>query len=133
MCIRDRVNPELLKKVLGDEKPVDVRPADLIPPQLPDARREVEEYMTGEEDLLSYVLFPNVALDFFKRRRGLLPPLPRREGLPKAERPSSKGAELSGKDLSSVDQNLVWRDSCLLYTSGIINFSPVMPMRASPG
>jgi oxaloacetate decarboxylase alpha subunit len=104
------VNPELLKKVLGDEKPVTVRPADLISPQLPGARRDIEEYMTGEEDLLSYVLFPNVALDFFKRRRGQLPPLPRREGLPKAERPSSKGAELSGKDLSSVDQNLVWRD-----------------------
>jgi len=61
--------------VLGDEKPVTVRPADLLEPQLPAARREIADYMVQEEDLLSYILFPNVALDFFKRRRGLLPPL----------------------------------------------------------
>jgi len=62
---RREVNPDILKKVLGDEKPVTVRPADLIEPQLPAARREIAEYMTQDEDVLSYVLFPNVALDFF--------------------------------------------------------------------
>ncbi len=103
------VNPEILKKVLGDEKPVNVRPADLIPPQLPEARRKIEGFMTREEDLLSYVIFPNVALDFFKRRQGLLPSLPRQKG-PAAARSSSAEAELSSKNLSSVDQTLVWRD-----------------------
>jgi pyruvate/oxaloacetate carboxyltransferase len=31
--------------------------------------------MEQEEDVLSYIIFPNVAIDFFKRRKGLLPPL----------------------------------------------------------
>ena len=52
--------------------------------------------MTGEEDLLSYVLFPNVALTFQEAPRAAASAAARREGLPK-ERPSSKGAELSGK------------------------------------
>jgi len=80
------VNPDILKKVLGDEKPVTVRPADLIEPQLPAARREIAEYMTQDEDVLSYVLFPNVALDFFKRRQGLLPPPPISESADTANR-----------------------------------------------
>lgn len=104
------VNPEILRKVLGDEKPVTVRPADLIPPQLPEARREIAGYMIQEEDLLSYVIFPNVALDFFKRRQGLLPPLPRQEGPAAAKRAASSDRELSYRSPSSVDHDLVWRD-----------------------
>jgi oxaloacetate decarboxylase (Na+ extruding) subunit alpha len=69
------VNAELLKKVLKGEKPISGRPADLLAPQLEDARKEIEAYIEQEEDLLSYIIFPNVALDFFKRRRGELPPL----------------------------------------------------------
>jgi len=69
------VNPDLLKKVLKDEKPISGRPADLLKPQLEEARKEIAEYIEQEEDVLSYVIFPNVAVDFFKRRKGLLPPL----------------------------------------------------------
>lgn len=103
------VNPGILNQVLGEEKPVTVRPADLLPPQLPQARREIEEFMTREEDLLSYVLFPNVALDFFKRRRGLLPPLPG----PQDE--AAKGRFTAGADsrimrIAGVDHDLIWRD-----------------------
>jgi len=61
--------------VLKGEKPISGRPADLLAPQLEDARKEIEAYIEQEEDLLSYIIFPNVALDFFKRRRGELPPL----------------------------------------------------------
>lgn len=103
------INPELLIQVLGNEKPVAVRPADLIPPQLPEARREIEEYMTQEEDLLSYVIFPNVALDFFKRRSGLLPPLPDPEGEP-AKRILKPATESEITKITGVDHDLVWRD-----------------------
>ncbi len=104
------VNPDILQQVLGDEQPVTVRPADLLEPQLPAARREIAEYMTGEEDLLSYILFPNVALDFFKRRRGLLPPLShqKQKGASKPER--SAGAELDLARFSEVEAQLVRRD-----------------------
>lgn len=104
------VNPDILKKVLGDEKPVTVRPADLIEPQLPAARREIAEYMTQDEDVLSYVLFPNVALDFFKRRQGLLPPPPISESAGTANRSGPAGAELNYNHFSAVDDTLIWRD-----------------------
>ena len=67
------VNPEVLRRVLKEEEPVTVRPADLLKPQLEEARREIAPLMQQEEDLLTYILFPNVAVDFFKRRQGLLP------------------------------------------------------------
>ena len=104
------IHPELLQKVLGEEKPVEVRPADLIPPQLPGARQEAAGYLTGEEDLLSYVLFPSVALNFFKRRRGLLPPMPRHVEPPQAQRPPAKEAAWGGKGLAIVDASLAWRE-----------------------
>jgi oxaloacetate decarboxylase (Na+ extruding) subunit alpha len=69
------IDPDLLKKVLKDEKPITGRPADDLKPQLEEAKKEIAEYIEQEEDVLSYIIFPNVAIDFFKRRKGLLPPL----------------------------------------------------------
>ena len=64
------INPELLKKV--DEKDIiTCRPADLLPPDLPGLEDEIKDYMIQEEDVLTYALFGQVALDFFKRRSAL--------------------------------------------------------------
>ena len=63
------VNPEIQKQIIGDEKPITCRPADLIPPQLPKFEEEVGPWKQQEEDVLSYALFPKVALDFFKYRQ----------------------------------------------------------------
>ena len=63
------VDPELLKKVINGEKPFEGRPADLLEPQVEKAREEIKEYMIQEEDILSYILFPSVALPFFKKRQ----------------------------------------------------------------
>lgn len=62
-------NPEVQKKCIGDVKPITCRPADLIEPQLPKFREECKEWVQQEEDVLSYALFPQVALDFFKYRQ----------------------------------------------------------------
>jgi oxaloacetate decarboxylase alpha subunit len=70
-----KIDPELQKKVLGNETPFQGRPADLLAPKLEQARAEIGAYLEKEEDLLSYILFPQVALAFFKRRRGEAPPL----------------------------------------------------------
>ncbi len=59
---------EIKKKIIGNEESITVRPADLIPPQLNSARLEIKEYMEQEEDVLSYALFPQIALAFFKER-----------------------------------------------------------------
>ena len=61
-------NPEVQKKVIGDATPITCRPADLIEPQLPKLEKEVERWKQQDEDVLSYALFPNVAVEFFKYR-----------------------------------------------------------------
>ena len=63
------VDPEIQKQIIGDETPITCRPADLIPPQLPKFEEEVGPWQPQEEDVLSYALFPQVALDFFKYRQ----------------------------------------------------------------
>ena len=62
-------NPEVQKKCIGDTKPITCRPADLIPPQLDKFKEECKEWIEQEEDVLSYALFPQVAMDFFKYRQ----------------------------------------------------------------
>jgi len=63
----------VMKKILGNEKPITGRPADLLKPMLPDATEGVDpKLIKKEEDIISYCLFPEVALDYFKWRA--LPP-----------------------------------------------------------
>ena len=69
------VDPEVRRKIIGDEEPVQSRPADLLEPEMEKAAKEIGELARSEEDVLSYVLFPQVATQFFKRRA-------RGEGLP---------------------------------------------------
>ena len=61
-------NPEVQKLAIGDEEPITCRPADLIEPQLDNYRKEIKDYIRQDEDVLSYALFPQVAMDFFKYR-----------------------------------------------------------------
>lgn len=62
------MNPEVVKKVLGEEKQIEGRPADNIKPQLADFEKEVAKYKKQDEDVLTYALFPSVAKDFFEFR-----------------------------------------------------------------
>jgi len=62
------IKDEIITKIIGEEKPITVPPAALLEPALPKAKSEITEYMEQEEDVLSYALFPQVALDFFKHR-----------------------------------------------------------------
>lgn len=59
---------EILKKVVGDEKRITYRPADDIEPEYEKFKEEMKEYYTQEEDVLSYALFNQVAINFFKYR-----------------------------------------------------------------
>ena len=74
------VNKKLQKKVLDvDEKVIACRPADLLSPELSSIEENLEslshemhfDLMSEEsrvDDVLTYALFPNVAIDFFKNR-----------------------------------------------------------------
>jgi pyruvate/oxaloacetate carboxyltransferase len=64
------VDPDVQKMIIGDEEPITARPADLLEPELPKRRAELEALGIEftDEDLMSYALFPQVALEFFARR-----------------------------------------------------------------
>ncbi|WP_026477913.1 oxaloacetate decarboxylase subunit alpha [Alkaliphilus transvaalensis] len=62
------ISQEIREKIIGKEEVVTVRPADLIPPQLEILKNEMKEYYTQEEDVLSYALFPQIAMNYFKSR-----------------------------------------------------------------
>ncbi|MDO4343641.1 MAG: oxaloacetate decarboxylase subunit alpha [Eubacteriales bacterium] len=61
-------NPEVQKKCIGDMEIITCRPADLIPDELDTLRGEMAQWSQQDEDVLSYALFPQVAVDFFKYR-----------------------------------------------------------------
>ncbi|MCQ2388855.1 MAG: pyruvate carboxylase subunit B, partial [Kiritimatiellae bacterium] len=63
------IAPALRKKLCGGLKPIDCRPADLLQPGLAAAAKEIPAGLVkAEEDVLSYCLFPEVALGYFKWR-----------------------------------------------------------------
>ncbi|MDY6800911.1 MAG: pyruvate/oxaloacetate carboxyltransferase [Bacteroidota bacterium] len=64
------IDPALIKKILGKEKPIDHRPADDLKNILPTATKNISnpEWIKNEEDILSYCLFPEVSVEFFKWR-----------------------------------------------------------------
>ena len=76
------IKEEVIKKILGDEKPIyDIRPADLLEPELEKIKDEaIEAGARSEEDIISYALFPVVAKEFFEWRekveKGEVPPVP---------------------------------------------------------
>jgi len=63
------ISDEITKLIVGDEPVITHRPADDIPPQLESLRNEIKEYIEQEEDVLSYALFPPVAIKYFEYRR----------------------------------------------------------------
>jgi oxaloacetate decarboxylase alpha subunit len=63
------IDPEFRKMILGDREPITCRPADLIEDKLPEYRKEAAQYIEQEEDVLTYALFPQPALAFFKNRQ----------------------------------------------------------------
>jgi len=99
------IDPKLRKKLCGGLKPIDCRPADLLKPGLAAAAAELPpNTIQAEEDILSYVLFPEVALGYFKwRREG--GPIPADEeektrdaaSAPAASAPAGAKAPASGK------------------------------------
>lgn len=68
------VDPELQRKALKGEKPICCRPADLIPHQWDQFLEELKSITESEEDILTYAIFPHIALDFFRRRNQRLTP-----------------------------------------------------------
>jgi pyruvate carboxylase subunit B len=67
------IDENVRKKIIGDEKPYEGRPADLLKPELPAAYEAIKEYSDREEDAISYVLFPQPTLTFLKNKKAGFP------------------------------------------------------------
>ena len=66
------ITDEFRKMIIGDEPVIDHRPADDIAPEIEKAKQELAAKGFPDspmEDILSYVLFPEVALQFFEKRK----------------------------------------------------------------
>lgn len=66
------IDPAVKQAAIGEETIIDHRPADDIPPQLGALRDQLKAEGfsdTSMEDLLSYAVFPEVALQYFRNRR----------------------------------------------------------------
>ncbi len=63
------IDEEFRKKIIGNEKAITCRPADLLKPELDNMRKECAEWIEQDEDVLSYALFGQVAVKFFEQRR----------------------------------------------------------------
>ena len=62
------MDPRLRTQVLGDEVPIDHRPAELLDPEMDAHVDAVRRWSGGLEEALSYALFPQVATEFFNAR-----------------------------------------------------------------
>ncbi|NLL75806.1 MAG: pyruvate carboxylase subunit B [Clostridiales bacterium] len=62
------VNQDLVHKVLGEEKPITIRFADTLEPEFEKIKAELGSKARNDEDVLSYIVFPQIAEKFFKER-----------------------------------------------------------------
>ena len=62
------ISEELMKLALGDEKPIEGRYDDTIEPEIPGAKAYLGPLAESEEDVLSYVAFPQQAEAFLRAR-----------------------------------------------------------------
>lgn len=64
------INAELSKKVLAGETPITTRYADTIEPLFEKTRQEIKDFAKSDEDVLSYILFPQIAEGFLRKKYG---------------------------------------------------------------
>jgi len=72
-----KVNNIVRQQAIGNEDVIDVRPADLLPPELEHLRDEIGELAESREDVLTYAMFPEIGRKFLEERaKGTLSPEP---------------------------------------------------------
>ena len=82
------IDPEIQKKILGDTPLVEGRYADTLEPVFEKTKAELGATAKSDEDVLSYIAFPQVAMAFFKDREA---------GFPKKEEPKKAAAPAAAK------------------------------------
>ena len=93
-------NSEIRRLVLGREEPITIRPADLLEPELPAARKQLQRMGVepSDDNVLLHLLFPALADRFFKGD------LERKPDQAAAEAPAEVAAEAPPADASPPPQ-----------------------------
>lgn len=63
-----KINEEVMKKALGDDHPIKGRFADSLEPAFEKTKEILKDKISTNEDILSYLAFPQIAEEFFKNR-----------------------------------------------------------------
>ena len=61
-----KIDEKFRKSIIGNEKVITDRPADHIPPEMEAAKKEAGTLIKNQEELLMYIMFPQVAKDFLE-------------------------------------------------------------------
>ncbi len=98
------ISEELRRKALKGEEPIDVRPADVLEPELPRAKAELDPALVEkEEDYITYAIFPDVALKFFRWRAN---PTAEEAAEPVAQTEKDGAAVLDKVSLTNLTESL---------------------------
>jgi pyruvate carboxylase subunit B len=63
-----KLNEKLRRQAIGSEEVIDVRPADLLKPEMTKLRGEIGALAKSEEDVLTYAMFPDIGRKFLEER-----------------------------------------------------------------
>ena len=63
-----KVDPEISKKIIGDDEVITCRPADLLKPEFKELKEKYKDIARSDEDVLSLALFENVAFDYLNNK-----------------------------------------------------------------
>ncbi len=99
------IDPDIQKKIVGDAPLVKGRYADSLEPGFEAAKKELGATAKSDEDVLSYIAFPQVAMAFFKDREAGFPKkeeAPKAAPAPAAEPKAAPAAPAEGKTVNYV-------------------------------
>lgn len=69
-------DPEVRRAVLGSDEPITIRPADLLDPQVEEAREQLRKHRPepADDEVLDFILFPATTLRFLRGELDSSPP-----------------------------------------------------------
>ncbi len=108
------IDKEIKRKIVGDEKVITCRPADLLKPQLKSVPKEARAFFEKEEDTLTYALFPQAALEFFKKR---------------AQKQKEKSVSISETERQELEEVAAVSTAIATYLESVGEVKAVIPTR----
>ena len=63
------IDADIQKMILGEDKPIEGRYADSLKPIVEDTRKKLGDLAKSDEDVLSYIAFPNLAEKYLQERK----------------------------------------------------------------